>query len=143
MPRTPYDLNASWDDPFDRPKERRKASRTASRFQVKIAVTLTNKPVPLVGPGIVQDISATGLRCRTKHRLAPGQPVTLQLPTSSSPSELGLPKKFFGGAQVVRSRLGSDGVSEVAIRFDEDLRDDIHLAVFVDHLGTLARAASA
>ena len=143
MPRTPYDVNASWDDPYDRPKERRHASRASSRFQVKIAVALANKESPLVGPGVVHDISVSGLRCRTKHRLAPGQPITLLVPTSNFPSEMGLPKKFLGGAQVVRSKLGPDGVSEVALRFDEDLRDDIQLAVFVDHLSSLARTATA
>ena len=143
MPRTPYDVNASWDDPYERALERRAVARTPIRFKIKIAVSLANKPAPLVGPAVVCDISPTGLRCWTKHRLAPGQPVRLSLPTRDCPAELGLPKKFLGGAQVVRSNFVENEVSDLALRFDEDLRDDIHLAVFVEHLTTLARTASA
>ncbi len=143
MARTPYDVTASWDDPFERPKERRTVARAQARFKVKIAVNLANKPAPLVGPGVVCDISATGLRCRTKHRLAQGQAIRLFVPTKGFPTDLGFPKSFLGGAQVVRTKSMDDGVFEVAVRFDEDLRDDIQMAVFVDHLHSLAPAANA
>ncbi len=143
MARTPYDVNASWDDPFERRKERRSAIRTPVRFMIKIAVDLANKPVPLVGPGVVEEISSEGLRCRTKHRLSPGQGVKVAISTSELPADLGLPKRFVGGAHVIRTSMLPDSVSEVALKFDERLRDDIHLAVFVEHMQTVSRAASA
>jgi hypothetical protein len=142
MPRTPYDVNASWDDPFERRTERRVAPRVPARFTVKIGVKLAHKRAPLVGPGIVDEVSSIGLRCRTKHRLAPGQSVQLYISTKAFPPELALPKAFFGQAQVVRATLAEEDVSHVALRFDEALRDDIHLAIFVDHLHSLARTAN-
>lgn len=143
MARTPYDVNASWDDPFERRHERRSRPRTPARFTVKIAVNLANKSAPLVGPGVVDDISPVGLRCRTKHRLSPGQPVQLLISTQELPQDLGLPKGFMGTAQVIRTNPLEDSVSEVSLKFDESLRDDINLAVFVEHFHTLSRATSA
>lgn len=143
MARTPYDVNASWDDPYERRNERRQVGRTPVNLKIKIAVDLANKPAPLVGPGVVDDISPTGLRCRTKHSLTAGQFVKIQIPTKDMPSELGLPKGFIGAAQVTRAEQRDGGICEVAVRFDEDLRTDIHLAIFVEHLQTMGRVASA
>jgi hypothetical protein len=126
-----------------RARERRAVARTPARFKIKIAVTLANKPAPLVGPALVHDVSTESLRCHTKHRLSPGQSVRLSIPTSTHPPQMGLPKKFLGSALVVWSNALDSGVYDVALRFDEDLRDDIQLAVFVEHLQSVARTANA
>jgi hypothetical protein len=143
MARTPYDINASWDDPFERRQERRAVARIPAKFKIKIAVDLANKSTPLVGSGVVDDISPEGLRCRSKHRLSPGQSVRIMITTGSLPTDLGLPKRFLGGAQVVRTNQTHDDVSEISLRFDDALRDDIHLAVFIEYLQHSSRAASA
>ena len=143
MPRTPYDVDASWDDPFERVAERRAVARVHAPIRVKIAVNLAHKRAPLVGPGVVEDISPVSFRCRTKQRVAPGQSVRVYISTKGFPPDLGLPKSFLGGAQVVRSNELHDGVYEVAMRFDEDLRDDILLSVFVEHLQSVAKPANA
>lgn len=138
--RIRYDLEAEWDDPCE-PRasavEKRVAPRAQAKFHIKISLNLVNKPRPLVGPGLVENISAAGLFCRTKHRLSPGQWVSLYLPTKVCPPEMGLPPVFMGDGEVIRTLPLDERVQQTAFRFDEALAEDIQLAIFVDYLQTL------
>ena len=84
MPDTPfYDVNAVWDDPFDRQPERRATARFEVRLKIKIALKVEESEKPLVGVGRVRNISTEGLYCLTKHRLTSGDEVTLQFFTQA------------------------------------------------------------
>lgn len=140
--RAKYDVDAHWEDPCEPHAEKRVSPRARASFHVKIAVDLVNKPRPLVGPGLVDNMSTAGLFCRTKHRLAPGQWVKIHIPTEMCPPEMGLPPAFLGSAEVIRT-LPEDGrVSRTALRFDERLASDIQLAIFVDYLQSLGQVAT-
>jgi hypothetical protein len=134
-----YAIDTAWDDPFEHPVER----RTAPRFPIKLRLTLTaadlEKRAHVVGPGIVRNISLTGVLLVTKHVLHPFQRVRLELPTAILGEEVCLPESFEGTAQVMRTEPLDGGKSHVALRFGDDLSQNMEFVVFIDHLQTMAR----
>jgi hypothetical protein len=138
--RIQYDLDAVWDDPTERQADRRQAVRVETHLSVKIAVRVPEQPQALVGPGIVDNISVMGMYCRSKHTLSPGQAVEIYIPLKDCPRDMGLPRALMGTGRVVWLKAAGDKVLGTAIRFDPELADDIHLAIFVDYLGTLSKA---
>ncbi|PCJ56186.1 MAG: hypothetical protein COA73_12720 [Candidatus Hydrogenedentota bacterium] len=136
--RVQYDTDAKWDDPFDKPEERRNAQRHPESFRIKLGVQLKEHPKPLVGPGVVQDISISGLRCRTKHNVQVGQILKVSIPTKEFPDTIGLPIGFVGDAHVVRTFADDPGVNQICIHFDEELATDMNFAHFIDQLPTLS-----
>ncbi len=137
--RIHYDTQALWDDPTERQAERRQAGRTGAHLHVKIAVRVAERPQPLVGPGIADNLSIVGMYCRSKHTLSPGQAVEVYLSLKDCPREMGLPRALVGPGQVVWVKPEGDKVLGTAIRFGEELADDINLALFVDYLGSLEK----
>jgi len=136
--RQRYDTHAQWDDPFEKTEERRHAPRHAESFRIKIGVQMDENPKPLVGPGLVQDISVSGLRCRTKHRVQVGQRVKVSIPTKEFPDSTGLPLGFQGDAQVVRTYIDDPGISQISIRFEDELAADMNFAHFIEQLPRLS-----
>jgi len=138
--RSPYDIQATWDDPTERPADRRHVTRANSHVSVKLAIQLPEKAQPLVGQGIADNISVSGMYCRSKHTVKAGQPVEIYINLRDCPRSMGLPRALMGSGHIVRVQPEGEKVLGTAIRFDEDLSDDINLAIFVDYLGNLARA---
>jgi len=140
MARVPrYDVQAEWDDPFERHEERRSSERAEVRIRVSIAAKVEGHTALLKGPGIVRNISPTGMCLVTKHVLEPGQQVTLQIPTESCPSELCLPEAFEGTAEVVRVLPDEKNRMVAAFRFGDDLAGNMEFAMFVERIQELAR----
>jgi len=129
-----YDVDIAWDDPFERPRENRKSRRFNIRMSTAIAVHDIASQRSLRGAGLVRNMSGTGIRLATKHRLVPGQRVTLAVPTKHCHENMCLPPAFIGPAEVVRVEPGHDGCSEVAMRFCEPFLQDIEFAVFIESL---------
>lgn len=138
--RQPYDIEATWDDPTERPPERRHAKRIPTHVAVKLALVVAEKSQPLVGQGIADNISVSGMYCRSKHSVAAGQPVEVYINLRECPRSMGLPRALMGSGHIIWVKPEGEKVLGTAIRFDEDLSDDINLAIFVDYLGTLVRA---
>jgi hypothetical protein len=133
-----YDIDAEWDDPYERARERRKTPRCTTSFMMKIAVRTSESASPLVGPARIQDVSTTGVRCLTKHKLAPGENVQVAVPTGEFPDLRGLPKAFVGTARVVRSQRVDDAHSMLSMKFGPEIAEDMDFSVFWDHLNTLS-----
>ncbi len=129
-----YDLDAVWDDPYERARDRRKSPRCNTNFLMKIAVRTSETSVPLVGPGRVQDVSTTGIRCLTKHNLAPGEQVQVAVPTREFPDVKGLPKSFVGSARVVRTYRVDDVHNVLSLKFGPEITEDMDFNLFWDHL---------
>ncbi len=137
-----YDVDAAWDDPFERNHERRRAKRHRFLLKATLSVEIPGTRQHLIGPAIVQDISTTGIWALTKHRLTPGMVVSLILPTGPCPSDLFLPESFTGDARVIRVRSLEDSRSLVALQLAETFSQNMEFAMFVDYLGTIARTIS-
>lgn len=139
MPNTPlYDINAVWDDPTERQPEHRAAARFEVRLKIKIALKVEESEKPLVGVGRVRNISTEGLYCLTKHRLTPGDEVTLQFFTQGCPTDSGLAQYVFGTGRVVRVDRVDTRRSMVAIQFDKNLSENIEFAIFADYLKSVS-----
>ena len=139
MPDTPlYDVNAVWNDPFDRPPERRGEARFDIRLKIKIAVDVDDSDKPLVGIARVRNVSTQGVYCLTKHRLKVGQEVKLQFFTQGCPTDSGLAQHIFGSGRVVRVDPVDRRRSNVAIQFDKDLSENIEFAIFADYLRSVS-----
>lgn len=133
-----YDINATWDDPYERGKDKRVARRCESKFRIKIALNLASNESPLVGPGVVTDVSIGGLRCITKHRLTPGQAVQVLVPTESFSSNGKFPESFLGNGLVKRVDRIDDAKSFVALQFDRKLSGSVEWGEFVDFLDSIS-----
>lgn len=141
MARYPrYDVKAEWDDPFEEHEERRSADRAEIRIRVLIAVKVEGHTTLLRGPGIVRNISPTGMCVVTTHVLEPGQQVMLQIPTDSCPSALCLPETFEGTAEVVRVLPEIKNRMVAAFRFGDAFIGNMEFAMFVEVAQELARA---
>lgn len=137
--RQQYNVDAIWDDPFDRPPDNRSSSRFDIRIKIKIAVQLANKSAPLVGVGLVRNISTEGVYCMTKHRLSVGQEVKLLFLADRLPSDSGVSRKIVGTGKVVRVEPpDSENRSHVAIKFDKDLGESIEFSIFSDYLRSIS-----
>lgn len=132
--RTKYDINAEWDDPFEHQEDRRESNRCVENFNIKIAVQMANHADLLVGAGVVQNISQTGLSCRTKHRLTVGQDIQLSIHTEGYTNNQPLPRKFLGTAKVIRANSIEDGVQEVGVEFGSDLSENMSFTLFIENL---------
>jgi len=142
MPRR-YNTDVSWDDPFERVQDQRGAKRSHLHMQITIIVSDEVTRGRLVGPGLVRDISQTGLLVVTKHRLQPGQQVTLSLPTNLCSQTMCLPPAFVGPAEVLRVSSGSKDRTMVALQFGDSLQANMEFALFVESLQRMALVASA
>ena len=136
--KSKYDLSAQWDDPFERQGERRKNERCTERFKLKIGLRVPEHENLLAGAAVVENISQTGLLCRTKHQLKEGQEVHLAIPTSDFSTNNDFPKKFVGRGRVSRLTNIDGNVSEVGIVFATDLSEDMSFSIFIESLQSIA-----
>jgi hypothetical protein len=140
--RVAYDIDASWEDPTKKMSDSRIAKRCSESFRIKIGVETPDDSRPLVGPGVVQNISTNGLCCLTKHRLKNGQKTMLFIPTEDFPNDRDLPSSFFGEAEVIRIDLRDNEPSKVALEFTGTLTGDMAFIQFIDHLHGLSSMKS-
>lgn len=140
MPRPKYDVDAKWDDPYERtpPPENRASKRIMLAFKISIGVNVKGSERPLVGPGLVENMSSSGALCVTKHRLRVGQPVMVRISTELADDAPGLPKFFMDTGVVMRVDSLDAQRCRVAIQFQEALSQDIQFALFIDRLQGLA-----
>jgi hypothetical protein len=134
-----YAVDKAWDDPYEHVDERRNAPRVRCRFKLSIAADEAERNRRVVGPGLVRDISLTGILLVTKHSLKPEQRVQLEVPTLGCVDSMCLPDSFEGTAEVIRSNELEGGKSDVALRFGEDLSQNMEFAIFIDALMTVSR----
>ena len=134
-----YATDAAWDDPFEHVDERRRAPRIKCRFKLNIAADDPGHTHRVVGPGLVRDISLTGMLLVTKHSLEPDQSVQLEVPTMGCVDSMCLPAVFEGTAQVIRAKDLDGGKQDVALRFGEDLFQNMEFAIFIDALMTVSK----
>jgi hypothetical protein len=136
-----FDVNQQWDDPYDHQSDRREAERFDVGIRVKVGVKNRATGHWLVGPGKTRDLSATGVKLRTRHELAEGDRVRVAIPTDSAGQELCLPKRFTTDATVVRSgAVKKSHNKEVVLRFDDQLAQSMDFAAFVSASGIAAHA---
>lgn len=141
--RRAYDVDIPWDDPFDKRPEKRTATRCTTHFRVTITAKVEGRRTLLIGPGIVQTISADGAFLVTKHRLKKGQMIRLDILTDFCPDHLGFPAAFIGSCEVTRVMPGSGDRSSIAIRFGERFRQHMDFVVFLDYLDSVSSLMSA
>ena len=137
MPKKrPYDTHTPWDDPSEPKPERRDTKRFRTQLKVNIAVDTGEKHKRLVGPGLVKNLSIDGAYVVTKHQLVVGQHVTLAVPTSICPSEMGMPRAFVGPAVVTRVEPPEDRKSHVGLELSETFSSNMDFAILVDYIQT-------
>ncbi len=141
--RIKYDINAEWDDPYEHLEDRRKTDRCVENVTIKIAVQVENHADPLVGQGLVLNISQTGMLCRTKHRLTVGQDIQLSIPTQGYSGTEPLPRKFIGSAKVARVITVDDTVQNVGLEFGSALSDNMSFAIFIETLQAISSMKAA
>lgn len=137
--RRSYNVDAPWFDPF----ETRRENRSAPRFEMPMKITLAvEDPVrkgQLVGPGLVGDISMSGVSVRTKHNLSKQQKVTVAISTDMCSEDLCVAKAFVGSATVRRVESGDGTQIRAGLQFGDSLIQNIEFAMFIDHLQSRAR----
>ena len=137
--RRNYNVDVPWFDPF----ETRRESRSAPRFEMPMKITLAvEDPVrkgQLVGPGLVNDLSMSGMSVLTKHSLSAQQRVTVAIPTDMCSEDLCLAKAFVGPATVRRVEARDGTRIHAALQFDEALFQNIEFVMFIDHLQSRVR----
>lgn len=138
MPK--YNLDTEWDDPFDHLDDRRNSPRFQSNMRIMIGLESGSARRNLVGPGLLRDMSEGGLCCLTKHRLVPGNEVTLRFTTEMCPAEMCLPKTFYGPAKVVRTLPDSKDRMVVGLEFGEPFKQNMEFALYLQQLETAAIA---
>ena len=136
-----YDVNAEWDDPFERTSERRASSRYKSKFKISLSVDDPEKG-RLVGPALARNISVHGAKVITKHKLKVGQSVTVAIPTDLCPASMGLPKAFMGTGEVIRAEASDEGKMLAAISFGDNFTGNMEFAVFVEYLYSISAVLS-
>lgn len=143
MTRRPsYSLDTSWVDPFEPRVENRSSDRFPFSLKVSIAVEDPTQKGQLIGPGIIRDISQSGVSLITKHQLTPRQRVTVALPTEGCHEDMCLPKAFIGRAEVCRTEPGDGSKSTVALRFGDSLCHNIEFVIFLDYLRFVSRTSA-
>ena len=93
---TRYDVNAAWDDPFERRVERREEKRAGVPLEINISVERSGLGVARTRKAAVKDISLSGIQVATDEKLIPGQLVGLTIPTTLCRENLCLPEAFVG-----------------------------------------------
>ncbi len=137
-----YAVDESWDDPFEHREERRVAPRFGVRFRLSITAEDPFNCRRIVGPAIVLNLSQLGALVRTKHILSAFQRVSLVVPTADCGDGAMLPETFDGTAVVLRSQPRDRDVFDVALRFGDDLAQNMEFVMFVDLLQAKSRTAS-
>ncbi|MBI5093887.1 MAG: PilZ domain-containing protein [Candidatus Hydrogenedentes bacterium] len=129
--RRSYNVDAPWFDPF----ETRRENRSAPRFEMPMKITLAvEDPVrkgQLVGPGLVGDISMSGVSVRTKHNLSKQQKVNVELSTDMCSEDLCVAPASVESGDGTQIRAG--------LQFGDSLIQNIEFAMFIDHLQSRAR----
>ena len=133
-----YDLDAKWDDPFEKQEERRRAGRFLIDFKFDIRAPIHHKQGYMVGPGVVKDMSQSGLRLISKHTLWPSQEIKISIPTHMCSESMRLPSAFTGSARVVRVVPKEGKRKEASVRFSKSLSEDLEFAVFIESLMSLS-----
>ena len=136
--KSKYDIDAEWDDPFERKGERRFAERCPERFVIKIGVKVPEHEKILAGSGLIQNVSQLGMLCRTKHQLRAGQEVQLSIPTEDYSAGNSFPLQFLGTAQVSRLKPLEGSVVEAAFIFGSDLSEDMSFSLYIEALQFIA-----
>jgi len=139
MPR--YDVNVTWDDPFERPVERRGGKRFNFKARVNITAERDGNSHHIVGPGLIRNMSQSGMYLVTKHRLKPSQWVTLTIPTKHVRDIMCVPEAFVGPAEVVRVEGDREGRSNVALRYGGALTSNMEFVLFLEQLENMATVA--
>ena len=137
--RQHYDVDAPWFDPFETRLENRGAERFELPIKINVVVDEPARKGQFVGPGLVNDISLSGISLETKHHLTVGQTVTLAIPTNSCPDDLCLANAFVGPATVCRVEPREGTRIRAGLTFGEPLLQNIEFVIFVDYLKTTAR----
>lgn len=138
-PRQAYNIDAEWDDPFERQAEQRASGRCRAAFKLTITADDERLKGRLVGPGLVKNMSLTGAFLVTKHRLEPGQRVTVAISTDFCPDHMGLPGAFIGPAEVVRLEPSQGRTVLVGLQFGEVFSENMDFAVFQDYLQSISQ----
>lgn len=132
--RFAYDVDSTWNDPFEKAPERRATTRHHFTAVLSVRVQVPGDPRPLVGPARAEDLSVNGLLALTKHQLHIGQRVMLSIPTEEIGIELGLPAAFVGAAEVIRLHPIEGRLVKAAFNFSDNLSSNMDFAVFVNAL---------
>ncbi len=144
MPRgRRYDVDAAWDDPFERREDRRTASRFDLPFKVSIAVDGPEHKGRFIGPGLTLNMSVSGVAVKTKHSLEPGQHVNLSIPTHMCPNSMFFPEAFVGPAEVIRVVPQDERRRTAALQFGDTFANSMDFARFVGFLETAAESIGA
>ena len=138
---TKYNVNAAWSDPFE-PKKSNQRDSQRFKFRIKISITAQSGEPPqrLVGPGIVRNISVTGALLVTKHRLVIGQRIVVAIPTKRFAVAEYMPAVFMGPAVVTRLTPDAENRVWAAIRFGDQLTQNMEFASFIQGLYSLREA---
>ena len=136
--KSKYNIDAEWNDPFERQSERRVSERCPERFVIKVGVKVAGREALLAGSGLVQNISQSGMLCRTKHQLIVGQEVHLSIRTEGYSVGNNFPLKFIGTAQVARLTALDGAVVDAALVFGSELSEDMSFSIFIEALQSIA-----
>lgn len=135
-----YDVNAAWDDPFEHLEDRRTGQRFKLHFEVTVVANAPGFHGPLVGPGIVRNLSIGGILLVTKHQLDMGQWVSLTIPTDICSDADCFPSAFSGSAEVERIQPVKNRCTLVALRFGEAFTENMDFMMFVERLQARVQA---
>lgn len=136
--KSKYNIDAKWDDPYERRAERRTRERCVEQFRIKMGVQIDGHKNLLVGPALVENVSQSGMLCKTKHTLHEGQEVHLSIPTRDYVKSQDFPMRYIGSAQVTRIESVDGNVMEVALDFGVDLSEDMSFSLFIEALHSVA-----
>lgn len=143
MNRPRYDLNATWDDPFERRADRRSSPRVRTEFRSELSVRAEHARGRFVGPALVQNLSLTSLCTITKHALQPGQRVELRFATDALDVDDVLAEEFRAECRVLRVEPMDGRRNIVVLALPKSLTDDMEFARFFRQIETPSRPALA
>ncbi len=131
MSNIKYDLALDWSDPFDVVQERRIAPRASANARVEMSVRAEKARGRFVGPAQVKELSLSGARVVTKHRVAPAQTVRLRISTEAFGLNEVVPQEFDVACYVRRVQPINARMNLVALEFDRSVADNMDFAFFV------------
>jgi len=130
-----YEVNASWDDPYERLKNRRRAVRARACLPVRVEAHNGGER-RLIGTGLSENLSYNGMALLTRYPLALSEKVWVSIPTDAYTHDLFLPAEFEGEGEVVRVETTGEGQHRVALRFGSQFTENMEFAVFAEALLT-------
>lgn len=136
--KSKYNIDAEWDDPYERKEERRSRERCVEQFRIKMGVRVNGHKNLLVGPAMVLNVSQSGMLCKTKHTLNVGQEVHLSISTKDYSKGKDFPLKFIGTGRVARIDNVGGNVNQVALNFGSDLAEDMSFSLFIETLHSIS-----